>query len=72
MAACRVWVHLSAENQKFFIRPLAKLKLQFKITNTGNEVESQAKSFSSISIAFGKDSKTLDEADGMLVTHALS
>ena len=53
-------------------RPLAKLKLQFKITNTGDEVESQTESFSPVSIAFGKDSKTLDETDGMLITHALT
>ena len=36
-----------------YIRPLAKLRLPFKITNTGNEIKSQAKALSAVTITFG-------------------
>ena len=49
------------------IRPLAKLKKEVKIADTGNEIESQGKTFSPITITLGKDFESLDEPDGVLI-----
>ena len=42
---------------------------EFEITDTSNEIEPQAKAFSSISIAFRQDFETFDETNGVLVVY---
>jgi len=51
-------------------RPLAKLSHQLPIAQPGNEIESEPEAFSAVSVSFGKNPKTLDEADGVLVDYA--
>ena len=54
------------------IRPLAKLKIQFKIANTSNKIESESEALSTIPIAVRKDFESLDKTDGMFVGHPLT
>jgi len=55
-----------------YIRPLAKLKIQVKITDTSNEIKSQRKAFSTIPITFRKDFESLDETNGMFVGYSFT
>jgi len=54
------------------IRPLAKLLFPFKIANTGNEIEPEAKAFSTVTITFSQDFETFDKTDGMFVRYRLA
>ena len=54
------------------IRPLAKLIIAFKIANTGNEIEPEAKAFSTVTITFSQDFETFDKTDSMFVGYPLA
>ena len=57
-------------NEKFYIRLLSKP--QDKIAKTSNEVESQAKTLSSVAIAFGQNLEAFYETNGVFIRNALA
>ena len=51
-------------------RPLAKSNIEFKITNTSDEIESQPKAFSPAAITFGQNLEAFEKTDGVFIGNA--
>ena len=54
------------------IRPLAKLNIEFKITDTGYKVKAQSEAFSAVAVPIRNDFKAFDTSDNMFIENTVA
>ena len=57
---------------KAIIRPLAKLNIEFKITDTGYKVKAQSEAFSAVAVPIRNDFKAFDTSDNMFIENTVA